>query len=150
MKKNIILLVVGLIVGIVVGIGYMNAFNPPISDAEMQMIEKGLQAQEEESVRAYNEQLAREQEQERPIRLDVEQQYNAIFETYVTAYRITSVVDEVTINKVIFNNGNCTSSIEEPKTCGFGEYVDAYTGANCNVLKVSVVTNKGTWEFEAQ
>ena len=66
--------------------------------------------------------------------------------------RITLKYDEVTIEDVIANNGNCKmTAITQsnfPKSLSYGERVQAGYTAKCNLVKVEVITDKGNWSVE--
>jgi len=64
---------------------------------------------------------------------------------------ITAVTD-VTVEKVVINEGNgCgvnSSRPELPKTMKYGERIIRTYRAQCNVMKVEVITDKGSWSAE--
>lgn len=70
----------------------------------------------------------------------------------VPIVEITSLVDEITITDVIANNGNCKMTVhrqkEFPKTLGYGEKATAGYSARCNLIKVEVITDQGSWSVE--
>ena len=74
------------------------------------------------------------------------------FEQKIPVVKITSLVDSVEITNVIANNGNCKMTAirqkEFPQTVKYGNVATAGYTANCNLLKVKVITNQGDWEFE--
>ncbi|MGB3751450.1 MAG: hypothetical protein WA945_07760 [Arcobacteraceae bacterium] len=72
----------------------------------------------------------------------------------VPVVEVIAVTDEVTIEDVIANNGNCKmTAITQrsfPTTLYYGHKVKAGYTSKCNLIKVEVITNKGNWivEFE--
>ena len=70
----------------------------------------------------------------------------------VPVVEVTAVTDEVTIENVIANNGNCkmTAITQKsfPKTLNYGQVVQAGYTAKCNLVKVEVITDKGDWSVE--
>lgn len=65
---------------------------------------------------------------------------------------ITAIVDSVTIKNVVGNKGNCRMYVDDqqsfPKVLKYGQKVIATFASSCNLIRVDVVTNKGTWIFE--
>lgn len=72
----------------------------------------------------------------------------------VPIVEVTAVVDKVTIENVIANNGNCKMTAmrqkEFPKTLSYGQKATAGYTANCNLIKVEVITDQGNWSVEFQ
>lgn len=72
----------------------------------------------------------------------------------VPVVEVTSVVDKVTIENVIANNGNCKMTAyrqkEFPKTLSYGQKATAGYTAQCNLIKVEVITDQGNWSVEFQ
>lgn len=70
----------------------------------------------------------------------------------VPVVEVTAVTDEVIIEDVIANNGNCkmTAITQKsfPKTLNYGQVVKAGYTAKCNLVKVEVITDKGNWSVE--
>ena len=64
---------------------------------------------------------------------------------------ITAVAD-VTVEKVIVNEGNgCGVNSSRPKlpaSMKYGERLIRTYRAQCNIMKVEVITNKGSWSVE--
>jgi hypothetical protein len=65
---------------------------------------------------------------------------------------IIAVTDEVIVNKVIGNRGNCPitsySSSKLPVTLKYGQKVNVGFLTSCNLIEVEVVTDKGNWTVE--
>ena len=70
----------------------------------------------------------------------------------VPVVEVTAMTDEVTIEDVIANNGNCKmTAITQnnfPKSLSYGERVQAGYTSKCNLVKVEVITDKGNWSVE--
>jgi hypothetical protein len=70
----------------------------------------------------------------------------------VPVVEVTAVTDEITIKNVIANNGNCPmTAITQnnfPKTLSYGQKVKSGYTTKCNLVKVEVITNKGSWSVE--
>jgi hypothetical protein len=60
-----------------------------------------------------------------------------------------ALVDNITINGIIVNRGNCIplSSAKFPATIRFGEKRGLDIGQQCDVSEVTVSTNQGDWTF---
>ena len=70
------------------------------------------------------------------------------YEEAPAALYITSVVDDLVINKVIFNRGNCgysPFSPKEPVKLGFGGRQLFRSGRQCNLLEIQINTNYGNF-----
>lgn len=85
------------------------------------------------------------------IETNIHTQYFGSTEFKIPQITITAVAD-VKIEKVIVNEGNgCPVSRARPslpKEMKYGErHIRTYT-AQCNVMKVEVITNKGNWSVE--
>ncbi|PNV82240.1 MAG: hypothetical protein C0627_11020 [Sulfurimonas sp.] len=70
----------------------------------------------------------------------------------VPVVEVTAVIDKVTIENVITNNGNCKMTAhrqkEFPKTLSYGQKATAGYTAKCNLVKVEVITDNGNWSVE--
>jgi hypothetical protein len=71
----------------------------------------------------------------------------------IPVIEVFSVVDNIVIKNVIANNGNCKMGkrlkSKFPYNLKYGQKATAggYT-SQCNLMKIEVVTDKGTWEQE--
>lgn len=69
--------------------------------------------------------------------------------TRVPVIEIFSIVDSITIKDVIANNGNCRMSVhrqkEFPQSLKYGQKAVAGYTTQCNLLKVEIVTDQGSW-----
>lgn len=66
---------------------------------------------------------------------------------------IANITDDVTVTNVIFNRGNCGRRLSHgvtswPAKLKFGETVSLHGTTPCNLVEVSVSTNKGDWTFK--
>lgn len=74
-----------------------------------------------------------------------------MFGTTYPKVEVTATDDDVAIEKVVINRGNCTayrsatSSI--PANLKFGQSVTVTSAANCKLTEVSVIANGDTWSF---
>jgi len=61
-----------------------------------------------------------------------------------------SMVDEITINYIVVNRGNCEplTKAEFPVKLKFGEQRGISISRQCSVSEVSVGTSNGNWKFE--
>ena len=89
-----------------------------------------------------------------PIKLSVEDYYNQLFHVSYPKIYITSLEDKLTIKNVIVNKGHCKLlsgyPIKNlfPKTLQYSERVEIPLSPRCNVIRIDVVTNQGTWTAE--
>ena len=65
--------------------------------------------------------------------------------------KIQSVVDEVTIQDVHLNRGNCPlyAKMNSPRKATFGNWISV--DANCNknkIIEVTISTDQGDWIFK--
>lgn len=69
----------------------------------------------------------------------------------VPVVEVTAIVDSVEVQDVVGNRGNCKMTsvrqAEFPRSLQFGEKATAGFTANCNLIQVDVVTDKGTFSF---
>ncbi|MBV5311372.1 hypothetical protein [Chromatium okenii] len=88
------------------------------------------------------------------VKIEVYSKVNQIFKVTYIQVKVFSVVDEVVVNDIILNRGNC--KIENidilrnrpiiPKKLKFGESVSISFSAPCKkALQVDVITNQGSW-----
>lgn len=63
----------------------------------------------------------------------------------------SAIADEVTVEDVIVNRGNCKMTAYAksrfPHTLLYGQKADAGFTAGCSVSEVEIVTNEGSWTF---
>lgn len=105
---------------------------------------------------------AGDQSSKPPIKTQVEQKYNQYQNFYYPEIIITSVVDNLTINDVIVNKGNCKYRNETlaqnngkivvvplvPSELTFGKQLEIPLVKSCKVLKIDVKTDQGDWTVD--
>ena len=96
-----------------------------------------------------------------PIRISAGKYYNQFSHKYYPQVTITSVSDKIIIKDVIVNKGNCRYDKTNyygsfgnirtrnlfPKKLLYGQKLEI-TVHRCNILRVDVKTNQGTWTAE--
>ena len=122
----------------------------PVNDTDDQYSADGL-------TRYENEQSVEEIEtpqipEEAPVRIDL--QLNPAWAEYgLGMIDVQSTTDQVTIEKVILNRGQCSAidnSIKMPVTLSFGHTYRGYIN-NCNldkIIEIQINTNLGNWTFK--
>jgi len=101
---------------------------------------------------------AGDQSSKPPIKTQVEQKYNQ-YGFHHPEIIITSVVDNLTINDVIVNKGNCAYNKTfnghvdvvipfKSRKLAFGEELKVSLGQSCKVLKIDVKTDQGDWTVD--
>lgn len=72
---------------------------------------------------------------------------NIITNNYMT---ITSIVDDVNIDNIIINKGNCSLSKKQSSihNLKYGEFKKILLPSKCRVIRVNITTNKGSWVFD--
>ena len=122
----------------------------PVNDTDDQYSADGL-------TRYENEQGAEEIEtpqipEEAPVRIDL--QLNPAWAEYgLGMIDVQSTTDQVTIEKVILNRGQCSAidnSIKMPVTLSFGRTYRGYIN-NCSldkIIEIQINTNLGNWTFK--
>lgn len=86
------------------------------------------------------------------IELYAQNKRDYIFEFEYLELKVKAIVDEVTINDIVINRGNCkfekpNKKYSLPKDLKFGQDAIYVVIEDCNLTQVDVVTNKGTWQF---
>lgn len=98
---------------------------------------------------------------ESPIKINVERAYNQAYHYYYPKIIITSLKDNLVVNQVLVNKGNCQFpefdlGIENntiatikvvPRKLKYGESMEIRL-QKCNILKIDVDTNYGEWGIE--
>ncbi len=96
-----------------------------------------------------------------PFSLRNERKYDRTWNKYFTMFIVTSLSDSLVINNVVVNKGKCPIEIhadldsmkrgkrrEFPaKLPEYEELEFATSSYTCNVLKLEIITNQGTWTF---
>lgn len=93
------------------------------------------------------------EEKPAPIKIQIMEKYNPVFGfTYINA-DITSMTDSITVSGVKWNKGACKLPADfEPwtRTLAYGEKISVAPPDNCNVVRVDVTTDQGTWSMETK
>lgn len=96
-----------------------------------------------------------------PFKLTDKRVYDRLLKQYFTMFSITSLSDSLIINNVIVNKGKCSiniqvdlDSMKKGKRREFPSKLPEYEEFNfstspysCNILKLEIVTNQGSWTF---
>lgn len=121
----------------------------PANDTNDQYSADGLTRYENESV---EEMEAPQIPEEAPVRIDL--QLNPAWAEYgLGMIDVQSTTDQVTIEKVILNRGQCSAidnSIKMPVTLSFGRTYRGYIN-NCSldkIIEIQINTNLGNWTFK--
>ena len=121
----------------------------PVNDTDDQYSADGLTRYENESV---EETEAPQIPEEAPVRIDL--QLNPAWAEYgLGMIDVQSTTDQVTIEKVIHNRGQCSAidnSIKMPVTLSFGRTYRGYIN-NCSldkIIEIQINTNLGNWTFK--
>ncbi|NAR30845.1 hypothetical protein GPS61_13955 [Acinetobacter haemolyticus] len=122
----------------------------PVNDTDDQYSADGL-------TRYENEQSVEEIEtpqipEEAPVRIELK--LNSAYAEYgLGKIEVQATTDQVTINQVILNRGQCSAidnSIKMPVTLSFGRTYTGYIN-NCaldKIIEVQINTNLGNWKFD--
>jgi len=92
--------------------------------------------------------------QNAPIKISLEDFYNQFYGIRYPKIHITSVEDNLNIKNVIVNKGHCKLLSDAPiknlfpKKLQYSQRVDIPLSPRCNVLRIDVETNQGTWSVE--
>lgn len=92
---------------------------------------------------------------EAPIEVEVFEKYNQLLYSNVKYLKITSLVDSVTITRIVPNRGKCTvggvldkGEANFNRTLSYGETWNYIPLKGCDkLLSVDIATNKGEWSF---
>lgn len=90
---------------------------------------------------------------EPPVKIEAYNKINEIWGIKYVQVKVSAIVDEVIVNDVIVNRGNCkienknfiTGKAIIPKSLKFGESVSVSFSGPCEASQVEVVTDKGDW-----
>ncbi|MCW1359776.1 hypothetical protein [Campylobacter sp. US33a] len=93
---------------------------------------------------------------EPPVEIETFEQYNQLLYSNSKFLKITSLVDSVTITKIIPNRGKCkiggvldNRDIKINKTLKYGEVWNYIPLRGCDkLLEVRVETDQGEWDFK--
>ena len=121
----------------------------PANDTNDQYSADGLTRYENESV---EEMEAPQIPEEAPVRIELK--LNSAYAEYgLGKIEVQATTDQVTINQVILNRGQCSAidnSIKMPVTLSFGRTYTGYIN-NCaldKIIEVQINTNLGNWKFD--
>lgn len=121
----------------------------PVNDTDDQYSADGLTRYENESV---EEMEAPQIPEEAPVRIELK--LNSAYAEYgLGKIEVQATTDQVTINQVILNRGQCSAidnSIKMPVTLSFGRTYTGYIN-NCaldKIIEVQINTNLGNWKFD--
>ncbi len=96
-----------------------------------------------------------------PFNLKNERKFDRLLNQYFTMFTITSLSDGLIINNVIVNKGKCSINIQADldsmkrgkrrefpsKLPEYEEFNFSTSPYSCNVLKLEIITNQGSWTF---
>ena len=96
-----------------------------------------------------------------PIRVNVGEGYNRVYNYYYPKITVTSAVDMITIKDIVVNKGNCSYDKSDmayrngqvvavkllPKKLRYGENVEIRL-KRYNVLRVDIDTDQGEWTYQ--
>ena len=124
----------------------------PVNDSDDQYSADGLTRYENEQNESVEEMEAPQIPEEAPVRIDL--QLNPAWAEYgLGMIDVQSTTDQVTIEKVILNRGQCSAidnSIKMPVTLSFGRTYRGYIN-NCSldkIIEIQINTNLGNWTFK--
>ena len=124
----------------------------PVNDSDDQYSADGLTRYENEQNESVEEMETPQIPEEAPVRIDL--QLNPAWAEYgLGMIDVQSTTDQVTIEKVILNRGQCSAidnSIKMPVTLSFGRTYRGYIN-NCSldkIIEIQINTNLGNWTFK--
>jgi hypothetical protein len=85
---------------------------------------------------------------EPPISISTYDKVNPLFKVPYVKVDIIALIDEIEIQDVIVNRGNCKRErllVKLPKTIKYGQSVDLTFAAPCTASEVEVITSEGDW-----
>lgn len=88
---------------------------------------------------------------EPPVKIETFDKVNSLFGAKYVEVKVTGIADEVVVEDIIVNRGNCkreTLFAKLPKTLKFGQSVSPTFSAPCVASEVSVITSSGDWTVE--
>lgn len=124
----------------------------PVNDTDDQYSADGLTRYENEQNESVAEMETPQIPEEAPVRIDLK--LNPAWAEYgLGMIDVQSTTDQVVIEKVILNRGQCSAldnSIKMPVTLSFGHTYRGYIN-NCNldkIIEIQINTNLGNWTFK--
>ena len=126
-----------------------------VNDTDDQYSAEGLTRYENEYPEPSIENVVEERPQipeKAPIRIELK--LNPVWAEYgLGKIEVQAITDQVTINQIILNRGQCSAidnSIKMPVTLSFGRTYTGYIN-NCaldKIIEVQINTNLGNWKFD--
>ena len=124
----------------------------PVNDTDDQYSADGLTRYENEQNESVEEIETPQIPEKAPIRIELK--LNSAYAEYgLGKIEVQATTDQVTINQVILNRGQCSAidnSIKMPVTLSFGRTYTGYIN-NCaldKIIEVQINTNLGNWKFD--
>jgi uncharacterized protein YxeA len=80
------------------------------------------------------------------VTVDVYDKVNPLFKIKYVLVKVTAIVDEIEVQNVIVNRGNCKIEGNKlPKTLFFGQSISVAFSGPCQASEVEVITDDGDW-----
>ena len=124
----------------------------PVNDTDDQYSADGLTRYENEQNERVEEIETPQIPEKAPIRIELK--LNSAYAEYgLGKIEVQATTDQVTINQIILNRGQCSAidnSIKMPVTLSFGRTYTGYIN-NCaldRIIEVQINTNLGNWKFD--
>ena len=124
----------------------------PANDTNDQYSADGLTRYENEQNESVEEIETPQIPEKAPIRIELK--LNSAYAEYgLGKIEVQATTDQVTINQIILNRGQCSAidnSIKMPVTLSFGRTYTGYIN-NCaldKIIEVQINTNLGNWKFD--
>ena len=124
----------------------------PVNDSDDQYSADGLTRYENEQNEIGEEIETPQIPEKAPIRIELK--LNSAYAEYgLGKIEVQATTDQVTINQIILNRGQCSAidnSIKMPVTLSFGRTYTGYIN-NCaldKIIEVQINTNLGNWKFD--
>ncbi len=124
----------------------------PVNDSDDQYSADGLTRYENEQNESVEEIETPQIPEKAPIRIELK--LNSAYAEYgLGKIEVQATTDQVTINQIILNRGQCSAidnSIKMPVTLSFGRTYTGYIN-NCaldKIIEVQINTNLGNWKFD--
>lgn len=124
----------------------------PVNDSDDQYSADGLTRYENEQNESVEEMETPQIPEKAPIRIELK--LNSAYAEYgLGKIEVQATTDQVTINQIILNRGQCSAidnSIKMPVTLSFGRTYTGYIN-NCaldKIIEVQINTNLGNWKFD--
>lgn len=91
--------------------------------------------------------------EEAPLKVHIGTHYNEIWNYYSPSITIVSTVDNLAVESLVVNRGNCKTSFAFTgrlcKNLKYGQSCETTTAKDCReILHIKVETDKGSWEYK--